>query len=399
LNVRTSVSLGLAAAFWLALAVAVVNGFARFAYALILPTMRDALGWDYAASGWLNTANSLGYALGGLVGVVLLARVGVARLFIVGLISTAVLVAAVGMTTSLSWMMLWRFLAGVGAAWVFSCGGALVAARYTDSPQAAGAAIAVFYAGGGLGMTLSGLLLLPLLDQTMSWRMAWAVLGLAGLVLAIPPVWIARSVRSSTSQQASPVSSFRVIAASLKTARMAPSLCAYFLFGAGYIVYLTFVVAWLRELSVSPRAAAGLWIALGMAVTASGWIWRGPMGRWWPAHTFTAACMCTAVGSVLPALLPGMAGLVASVLLVGCSFFMVPASIVALIRRKLQATQWAGSMNLYTTVFATGQALGPVFAGALADMTSLSVAMWAAAAILALGSVLVLFDSKLARAP
>jgi predicted MFS family arabinose efflux permease len=56
-------------------------------------------------------------------------------------------------------------------------------------------------------------------------------------------------------------------------------------------------------------------------------------------------------------------------------------------------------MNLYTTVFATGQALGPVFAGALADMTSLSVAMWAAAAILALGSVLVLFDSKLARAP
>ena len=60
--------MSLRVALYLALAVAVVNGFARFAYALILPAMRESLGWDYAAAGWLNTANSLGYAVGGLSG-------------------------------------------------------------------------------------------------------------------------------------------------------------------------------------------------------------------------------------------------------------------------------------------------------------------------------------------
>ena len=52
-------------------AVAVVNGFGRFAYALLLPVMRDDLHWDYALSGWLNTANSVGYGVGALVGMLL----------------------------------------------------------------------------------------------------------------------------------------------------------------------------------------------------------------------------------------------------------------------------------------------------------------------------------------
>ena len=102
-------------AIFLALAIAVVNGFGRFAYALILPAMREDLLWDYAASGWLNTANSIGYALGGLSGMLLLTRYRSSRLFIVGLVATIACVAAVGLTRNLSWMLLWRFIAGVGS--------------------------------------------------------------------------------------------------------------------------------------------------------------------------------------------------------------------------------------------------------------------------------------------
>ena len=47
---------------------------ARFAYALLLPAMRDDLGWNYAQAGGLNTANALGYVLGAASGYLLLRR-------------------------------------------------------------------------------------------------------------------------------------------------------------------------------------------------------------------------------------------------------------------------------------------------------------------------------------
>ena len=43
---------------------AIANGFARFAYALLLPPMRADLGWNYTHAGWLKKANGNGYLLG-----------------------------------------------------------------------------------------------------------------------------------------------------------------------------------------------------------------------------------------------------------------------------------------------------------------------------------------------
>ena len=52
------IALGLAAGPVVAL------GFTRFAYALLLPAMREQLHWTYAAAGGMNTANALGYITG-----------------------------------------------------------------------------------------------------------------------------------------------------------------------------------------------------------------------------------------------------------------------------------------------------------------------------------------------
>ena len=51
----------------LALGVTVTNGFARFAYGLMLPAMKSEMGWNYAQAGWLNTANALGYIAGAIL--------------------------------------------------------------------------------------------------------------------------------------------------------------------------------------------------------------------------------------------------------------------------------------------------------------------------------------------
>src|SRR5437868_775176 len=51
----------------LALAAAVSLGLARFSYALLLPPMRNDLGWSYLTAGAMNTINAAGYLAGALI--------------------------------------------------------------------------------------------------------------------------------------------------------------------------------------------------------------------------------------------------------------------------------------------------------------------------------------------
>ena len=112
----------------LAMAPAVSNGFARFAYALILPAMRADLGWTYSMAGWINTANAIGYLLGALLTFWLSGKVASARLFTRGMLATALALLASGMTADITLLSVFRVLAGIGGAAMFISGAALVAA-------------------------------------------------------------------------------------------------------------------------------------------------------------------------------------------------------------------------------------------------------------------------------
>ena len=80
---------GFLTAAGLAMAVAVTTGFARFAYALILPAMRNDLGWNYTEAGWNNTANAIGYLAGAVVVFRAVRHIGPHRLFAANLWVTA----------------------------------------------------------------------------------------------------------------------------------------------------------------------------------------------------------------------------------------------------------------------------------------------------------------------
>jgi MFS family permease len=369
----------LRAALIFATSIAVVNGFGRFAYALLLPVMRADLQWDYALSGWLNTANSLGYGLGALAGLWLLTYVRPAVLFAAGLGMTVLTLVFCGFTANVWVMMIWRLVSGIGSAWVFACGGALIAAHYSQDRSPA--AIAIYYAGGGLGICLSGLLLLPVLqpansaaDFTLSWNTGWILLGVVGFCISIWPAKLALQIGGAKTKLAP---------APLSIMPFAPILIAYFLFGAGYIVYLTFVIAWMREMQLSVPASVSVWVVLGLAVIASGYVWRSAMTRWWPAHTFAASALCTGLGTAIPLLSQSIGALFISAVFVGGSFFMAPGAMMALARVSLPSSQWAKTMNLFTLVFAVGQAVGPVIAGWIADKHSMNYAMgWGAFTLL-----------------
>src|ERR1700724_2991858 len=62
----------------LSLAPTVGLGIGRFAYSLVLPDMRDALGWSYSAAGFMNTINAAGYLAGAFAASKLIGRYGLA---------------------------------------------------------------------------------------------------------------------------------------------------------------------------------------------------------------------------------------------------------------------------------------------------------------------------------
>jgi predicted MFS family arabinose efflux permease len=383
LNISKPLANTLAIALVFALAIAVVNGFGRFAYALLLPVMRQDLQWDYALSGWLNTANSIGYGVGGLLGAMLSSRIKPVTLFTVGLISTTVTLLLCGYTTSLSMMLVWRFITGVGSAWVFACGGAIVSAIYQTDPAKSSAAIAVYYAGGGLGIAMSGLILFPVLDAAVTWQSGWLILGSFAAAMMVWPIVLANQARDSTQPNSRLKNTSIVDWSSIQLwHRYQRFIVAYFLFGVGYIVYLTFVIAWLKTMQLSTNLSISLWVVMGLAAIASGRIWRYAISTWHPNRTFAATTMSTCVGSVLPLFSTSLPSLFASVLLVGGSFFMVPGSVMALIRSTLPSSLWSKAMSLSTMIFAIGQAIGPVAAGWVADSLSLNMAMFAGAVTL-----------------
>ena len=367
----------LRAAVIFAAAVAVVNGFGRFAYALLLPVMRDDLHWDYALSGWLNTANSVGYGIGALLGMLLLVATRPALLFVWGLAIAVATLLLCGLTRELPTMMFLRFICGIGSAWVFACGGALIAAKYSSDPAKSASAIAIYYAGGGLGIATSGLLIYPVLNQDWAWPLGWLALGAAGLVLSLWPAKLALQIGGATASKNNAIMPWR---------KFQTITWAYFLFGVGYIVYLTFVVAWLREMRLGNSAATTVWLVLGVACMGSGYVWKGVMARWQPTTTFAAATLCTALGTALPLASQSIPVLLISAVLVGGSFFMAPGAMMALARKTLPQALWAKAMNYFTMIFAIGQALGPVAAGWIADTYGMNTAMAAGAGVLVLAA-------------
>src|SRR5260221_9839884 len=60
----------------LSLAPIIGLGIGRFAYALVLPDMRDSLVWSYSAAGFMNTINAAGYLAGALIAAKLIKRIG-----------------------------------------------------------------------------------------------------------------------------------------------------------------------------------------------------------------------------------------------------------------------------------------------------------------------------------
>ncbi|MBF6616118.1 MAG: YbfB/YjiJ family MFS transporter [Candidimonas sp.] len=362
---------------------AVAVGFARFAYALILPAMKTDLQLNYAQAGWLNTANALGYLLGALITIAVVARVGNRRLFIGGLALTTLALIANGWTHNFELLTLFRFLAGFGAAGAFICGGVLSGVLGTR-------AIVIFFSGGGIGMLVTGALLPWLFEYAGpgSWPWAWMAMGAICVPLSLAAIAAMRDIAEPSQAGSSAKWPWRPCV---------PEFTAYFLFGLGYIAYVTFIVAWVGANPVGSLSQAAItsvmWSLLGFMTLMAPMLWRRVFNGRHDGVPMAASMMVLAVGAALPLMVPSLAGVWLSAALVGSSVFMVPSAATGFVKTNLPPPAWGGALAVATSLFAIGQTIGPVAAGWVSDLSgSLSMGLSVSAGVLVVGALIALLQ-------
>ncbi len=370
-------------AFALALAAAVSLGLSRFSYALLLPPMRADLGWSYLTAGAMNTVNAAGYLVGALAMPLALRRHGARRLLLAGGIGAALLLAAHGLVRTDAALYALRALTGVASAVTFVAGG-LLAARLASQgePKAAGLVLGLYYGGTGIGIVVSALLVPSLSARPVAhaWQAAWIALGAAALIATLLTALATRGP-----DPAAPAPTPR---ARFEWRDYGFGLVGYFLFGLGYIGYMTFVVTLLREQRLGDGLITVFYALLGIAVIGSSWLWAGLLQRQRGGGAMRLLNALLAVATALPVLSAHPVAVFASGVLFGAVFLSVVASTTALVRHNAPPAAWPAGISAFTIVFAAGQIVGPSLVGWVADASGgLTRGLACSAGVLLLGAL------------
>jgi predicted MFS family arabinose efflux permease len=366
-------------------------GIGRFAYSLVLPDMRDSLGWSYSAAGFMNTINAAGYLAGALIASALVKRFGLSAAVGWGTAAAVVSLALCALSGNFVILSFARLLAGVGAAVGFVASGALAATIAQSRPERANFLLSLFYAGPGSGIVLSGLIA-PFTLQAFgpgSWWMVWWAMTLLAAVMILP-LLLTRFGANAEIADPTPIQ-FAIRPVLIY-------LAGYFLFGAGYIAYMTFMIAYVRDAGGGAPAQSAFWCLIGASAFATPWVWRRVLALDRGGRSTAIILAVNAVGAALPLFGHSVVLLAISALVFGVSFFAVVGSTTAFVRFNYPHAAWPTAIAALTISFGIGQTLGPVVTGAITDaLGNLSYALNAGAAMLAVGAILAAFQGKVAN--
>ncbi|XHU09862.1 YbfB/YjiJ family MFS transporter [Amycolatopsis sp. WGS_07] len=221
---------------------AVALGLSRFSYGLLLPPMRADLGWTYVEAGAMNTANGAGYVVGALVAAWIAYRWGMARTFLLGFAVSVAILLVTAATTNVFTLVVLRTIGGASTALTFILGAGLASAICpAQDPRRRGTLVGLYVAGVGVGIVLAGVAIPIVLGSgPQQWPEGWIVLGLIGAVCLPAAWWAARSVQEPTGGRIA-------LLRGREFRKVAPTFVGYGLFGAGYVGYMTFIIALLQE--------------------------------------------------------------------------------------------------------------------------------------------------------
>jgi len=363
------------------IALAVAMGVGRFTYTPILPFMFDDLGLTKSQAGLIASANYVGYFLGAILAAVKLP--GSRRVWLLGSLTISGLsTLGIGLVSDTLSFSLLRFVGGAASAFVLLFASALVLERLRIAGEQRFAPL--YFAGVGSGIAGSAVLVSLLAQAEIGWRGQWLTSGAASLLLVFVVAWLVPRRPEPTPDQAQGTS----------RKGLAPLVTAYFLFGFGYVITATFLVAMVRSDHNIQALEPYIWIIVGIAAAPSVIIWNWVAEKSGVVRAYAIACTVQALGVATSVLWPSMPGVIlAAVALGGTIMGLTALGLVA--AAQMTSGDPRRVFALMTAAFGLGQIIGPTFAGVLFDQTgSFYSSSLAASGALIIAALLTFWSSE-----
>lgn len=340
-------------------ALAVAMGIGRFVYTPILPGMMEQLGLSATDAGFIASANYLGYLVGAFLAGGGWAQGREKAAMLGGLGATGLLAVTMGLTDSLPVFLATRFLAGLASAFVMVFLSGIVLGRLASAGR--NDLQAVHFGGVGLGIAASAVMMSLLFVSGAEWQAGWLWSGAVSIVGFAAVAWLVGGETSVASRD-------HVESRLPRNVALAKIILAYGLFGFGYIVTATFLVAIIRHGGSGRMFETMVWLAAGLAAIPSVWLWNRIAARMSLTTAFALGCIAEAVGVTASVSLGGHIGPLLGGILLGGTFIAITAfGLQAGFRFAPKAPRRI--FAAMTMSFGIGQILGPIAAGLIAEST------------------------------
>jgi MFS family permease len=340
-------------------ALAIAMGIGRFAFTPVMPMMQEDFGLSVADAGWLASANYGGYLAGALIAI--RTRIQPVIAIRVGLLAICLSTLAMGLGQEFIVWALLRTAAGIASAWVmvFVSSWSLERLALLGRTELGGA----IYSGVGVGIVAAGGTCLVVMSLDARSADAWQVLGcvsIAALAVIWPFVNGRLSIETAKVRKAAGPSIWQSNSRRLV-------LC-YGAFGFGYIIPATFLPLMAKALVADSRLFGWAWPVFGAAAFVSTLL-AARLARYLShRRVWAGGHFIMALGVAMPLMVPGLAGIMASALLVGGTFMVI--TMAGMQEARAAAGQDARMlMAAMTSSFACGQILGPVAVSLLVPLT------------------------------
>ena len=391
------------------------HGFGRMSYTIILPAMKDGLGFNYTQLGLLGTGNFIGYLTMAIIGGFLAAHFGTRIVITVALILMGITMILTGLAQSFGLAFAMRLLTGLGNGAAFVPAMALGSAWFAKRQR--GFATGIVSAGIGAGTLISGLVVPPILSTfgANGWRFSWYILGGAVLLISGIVYQFVRSnpeekglrqvgadkndaarIDSSTTEKVLAPKWTETVKSVIKMGSVWYLGVVYFFYGLSYIIYMVFFAAYLvKEIGLSQEWAGGLWALVGGLSIFCGVLWgkiSDWLGRSWGA---ALAYLVLGLSYLIYALIKVEFGFYLSAVLFGLTAWSIPTIMAAAAGDFVGPRLAPAGLGFITLFFGIGQAFGPALGGYLADVSgSFTLPFLIAGVISLVGMVLSFYLKK-----
>ncbi len=377
-------------------------GLARFAYAMLLPSMGKALALGYDQMGYIGTGNFVGYLVSVAMAPFFMRWFGGRRTITAGLVLLALCMLIIGKSSGFTQVIILYVMTGMGSG--LANVPMMVLVSHWFSPAKRGRAAGLMLVGNGIAIIFAGMLV-PALNRHLGaegWRAGWYTLGGLSLVIAvIAGVFLRNSpeeknlVPLGSEVEGNPEKGRGTENPSGKGVLFHLGIL-YLLFGATYMIYGTFVVTTMvTERGMAEVLAGRFWAWVGFFSILSGPLFGALSDRIGRRGGFMAVFAVQTLAYGLVGVKLGMWALYLSIALYGLSAWSIPTIMAAAVGDYFGAAGAAAGFSIVTFFFAAGQTIGPSLGGIVAKSTgSFGSSYTMAAAITALAVLLTSFLRK-----